>query len=431
MIFISMKSITLLIQRLISLFTKGAKLKTGKVIAKDLTYVKQLKTITNWQYTNPAFYKTWLAFPKYSQITYLRQIKQGKMTMSQLEKEIQAYEDIIAPAKMNFTVKHGIKFSAEELLAIDNAAILIQTTLNNKQTMLKFPNGFDVIMNGEFTIRSADAAAKLGQGFTRNNQQYQNIKQFPGGEAFRQARITMHVVPYERAKKIAPSITKYWKGWAPSSASNTEFYLVAEQFSLTATWTLSNQLAEIKRLMTHETAHLKDPATVASPKLRSNYASNAPMIRDPIIALAKKTATNWKKNYYYHEFEVAANLGPVLKSITSQTQTILRSAGKKQTLAALDELSQWAALGTVYNTWTILSRKLGPTATYILTGTQSGSFSSNIGIVRFFDQFKQENPAEYKKVINKLARQIESLKQQVKDTKNLTPESVIKLKTLI
>ena len=49
----------------------------------------------------------------------------------------------------------------------------------------------------------------------------------------------------------------------------------------------------------------------------------------------------------------------------------------------------------------------------------------------FFHEFKIENPAEHRKVLNKLARQIESLKQQVKDTKNLTPESIIKLKTLI
>ena len=46
------------------------------------------------------------------------------------------------------------------------------------------------------------------------------------------------------------------------------------------------------------------------------------------------------------------------------------------------------------------------------------------------DYFKDELP-KYKKVIYKLARQLESLKKQVTDTKHLTPESVIKLKTLI
>ena len=52
-------------------------------------------------------------------------------------------------------------------------------------------------------------------------------------------------------------------------------------------------------------------------------------------------------------------------------------------------------------------------------------------IENFFTHFRTENPAEYRKVLNKLARQLESLKQQVKDTRYLTPESVIKLKTLI
>jgi hypothetical protein len=41
------------------------------------------------------------------------------------------------------------------------------------------------------------------------------------------------------------------------------------------------------------------------------------------------------------------------------------------------------------------------------------------------------NPAEHRKVLNKLARQLESLKQQVINTRYLTPESIIKLKTLI
>ena len=78
----------------------------------------------------------------------------------------------------------------------------------------------------------------------------------------------------------------------------------------------------------------------------------------------------------------------------------------------------------------LLNRKLGSTAKYILTGP-SVKGQPEVNVVRFFDEFKIENPDEYRKVLNKLARQIESLKQQVKDTKYLTPESIIKLKTLI
>ena len=49
----------------------------------------------------------------------------------------------------------------------------------------------------------------------------------------------------------------------------------------------------------------------------------------------------------------------------------------------------------------------------------------------FFTTFKQQNPKAYKQVINKTARQIEDLKGQVKRTRSLTPESIIKYEVLI
>jgi hypothetical protein len=93
----------------------------------------------------------------------------------------------------------------------------------------------------------------------------------------------------------------------------------------------------------------------------------------------------------------------------------------------LNQLSQWAASGTTVRSF---MKDLNAESVYILTGKRQPTTLNN-PMLEFFNQFKTENPAEYKKVVNKLARQIESLKQQVKDTKNLTPESVIKLKTLI
>ena len=179
--------------------------------------------------------------------------------------------------------------------------------------------------------------------------------------------------------------------------------------------------------MTHEIAHIKDPSTVAAPKLRAKYDVNAPFVRDIKVALSKKAAPNWTKNYFYHQFEILANLAPILSSMTSNTRIIVRLVGKKKTLAALDELSKWAASGTNVRSF---MTELNADSIYILTGSAKPTVLNNPAI-NFFNQFKGENPDAYRKVLNKLARQIESLKQQVKDTKNLTPESVIKLKTLI
>jgi len=431
--------IGVLIQRLISLFTLGGKRKNGSLIVKDLAYATKLKTITNWQYTNPALYKTWLVFPKKQQISYLRQIRQGKMTTDQLEKQIQAYEDIISPAKFNFTVKYGIKFSAEELSAINNVAERLANAINNKENMLRYPNGFNITLPTEFTIRSSKATRgpiqmRREPGSGKYKPTPSNMA-FPEGIATEQAKITVHVLPYAYAKKINPKLSGFTKGWAPTRPGSTEFYLVREHYSITLSGGGPNQLADIKEVLEHETAHIKDPATVASPKLRAKYDARAPNIDDPIIALAKKAPRNYKKNYYYHQYEIAANLAPVLAKITNNTQNILKYVGKKQTLAALDQLSKWAASGTnvTFNAWSMIpgnfTNNLDTTATYILTGNHFNMGANNVEV--FFHEFKIENPTEHRKVLNKLARQIEALKQQVKDTKNLTPESVIKLKTLI
>ena len=197
-----------LIQRLISLFKTGGKRKNGSIIVKDLAYATKLKTITNWQYTNPALYKTWLVFPKKQQISYLRQIRQGKMTTDQLEKQIQAYEDIISPAKFNFTVKHGIKFSAKELSAIDNVAERLANAINNKENMLRYPNGFNITLPTEFTIRSSKATRgpiqmRREPGSGKYKPTPSNMA-FPEGIATEQAKIMIDswaIVNNESVKK--------------------------------------------------------------------------------------------------------------------------------------------------------------------------------------------------------------------------------------
>lgn len=433
-----MKNIQKLLQALISLFKTGGKTKNGSIIVKDLAYATKLKTISNWQYTDPALYKTWQAFPKKQHVSYLQQIKQGKMTTQQLEKQIRAYDDMMVPAKINFTVKYGIKFSDKELSAINTTSEQLANMINNKQNLLKYPEGFNMTLPTEFTVSPSGTwdlpTIPTAPKGTRK-QIFPDIHAKFSDTPSKQAKITVHVVPYEYAKKIWPNLKKTTRGWHPSHS--TEFYLVWEHFTVDYLKTSTVQLADIREVMTHEIAHIKDPATVASPKLRAKYDVQASHIADPKIALSKKAAPNWKKNYYYHQFEIAANLAPALAQITSNTRIILRSAGKKRTLAALDQLLKWAASGTnvSFKSWKMMpgnfapKLKLDTTATYILTGASFNLPTQNVE--SFFHRFKIENPTEHRKVLNKLARQLQSLKQQVIDTKNLTPESVIKLKTLV
>jgi len=426
-----MKDAKRLLQTLVSWFTTGGKTKTGIAVIKNPVFTNQLKTIVNWERTDPSTFRTWTMMRRDTQVRYIQDIKQGKLTVPQLVKQLREISDIaISPPKIDFTIKHGIQFFDNELLAIDQATSTLQTTINDKQSMVTYPKGFDLKLAGDFTLRGY--AAQHAPNFTvgPTGQLLRTMTGFPQGKATRQEQITVHVVTRAHAMKIQPGLPPGTRGWDTGRHDSTEFYLVWEAFKLDKFKTPSAQLAEINRVITHEIAHLKDPSIVASPKLGRSYDSNAPYIDDTKLALSKKSAKNWKKNYYYHQWEVAANLAPVLKSITSNTRIILKSVGKKKTLVALDQLTQWAAQGTKFSRWMLLNRKLNSTATYILTGP-SAKGAPEVNVVRFFDEFKIENPSEYRKVLNKLARQIESLKQQVLDTKNLTPESVINLKTLI
>ena len=419
-----------ILQFLISLFTRGGKTKNGSIIVKDFAYATKLKTISNWQYTDPGLYKTWQVFPKKQQISYLQQIKQGKMTTQQLEKQIRAYEDMIAPAKINFTVKHGIKFAENELSAINTTTERLATMINNKENLIKYRKGFNITLPTEFTIKSDKAVRspiqmRRAPGSGKRKPVMGN-KGFPAGESTMQSQVTVYIVPYNQATKLVPGIDKKTRGWV-NDDKPTEFYLVWEHFTQENLGTLALQQADIKSVMTHEIAHIKDPSTVAAPKLKAKYDVNAPLVIDTNLALSKKAAPNWKKNYFYHQYEILANLAPILSSMTSNTRIISLTSGKKKTLAALDTLSKWAAAGTDVRSF---MKDLNADSVYILTGSFKPTAFNNPAI-KFFNQFKVENPDEYRKVLNKLARQIEALKQQVKDTKYLTPESVIKLKTLM
>ena len=47
------------LQRLIKIFSNGEKLKTGRIIARDVTYAEQLKQIASWERTDRSMWEWW------------------------------------------------------------------------------------------------------------------------------------------------------------------------------------------------------------------------------------------------------------------------------------------------------------------------------------------------------------------------------------
>jgi hypothetical protein len=424
-----------LLRKLIQLFSKGGRTpRTARIIVKNPKFTQQLKTIVNWEQTDREMWEWWKRKTAQEQIKELKLIKQGKLTPEQLEQQWKAELNTLPKAKQ-MRVVQGIPFYEWELNEINRITDKLVKYLEKplKDTI--------VITTKEFSVSSKAVSrvtrqSKTGQKYVKTTADNKPWVDKWNGQG---QTVTIHLVPYNKAKQIRPNLTQSTNGWA----SGTDIYLVSENFSLnTFKYNYDAMQSNLKRVLTHEIAHVKDPAIVRSSKLSSasKYNPNAQYIPDPKVALAKNAPQNWLKHYYYNQMEVVANLAPVLTSITDNTSKIVKQIGKKRTTAALNELQQWLATGTGsvsnlssdsrkilgYTSWYQKLFRAKPESPHVL-------FKQPVEdqITGFFNTFKTQNPAEYKKMINKMARQVENLKVQVHWTRNLTPESVIKYKTIL
>jgi hypothetical protein len=430
-----MRNIKTILQKLIQLFSKGGKtVKNARVIPKNTKYAEQLKRIANWERTDREMWEWWNRKLPQEKVRDLKLIKQGKLTPEELERRWKAELNTL-PKTKQMRVVQGIPFFEWELDEINRITDKLVKYLEKpaKDTI--------VITTKEFSVSSKAVSrvtrqSKTGQKYVKTTADKNPWIDKWNGQG---QTVTIHLIPFYKAKQLRPNLTWSTNGWA----KGTDIYLVWENFSLkTFKHNYDAMQSNLKRVLTHEIAHVKDPAIVRSSKLnlRSRYNPNAEYIADPTVALAKNAPQNWMKHYYYNQKEIVANLAPVLTSITDNTSKIVKQIGKKRTTAALNELQQWLATGTGpisnlsndsrkilgYTSWYQKLFRARPESPHVL-------FKQPVEdqITGFFNTFKTQNPAEYKKMINKMSRQVENLKVQVHWTRNLTPESVIKYKTIL
>lgn len=432
-----------LLQRLISIFREGETLRSGEVVARDLRFASELKTIANWERKSPEVYELWSLLPKEQRGKYLRDVKQGKLTAVELEQRLNKQLDKTAIASsLDFKIKAGIPFAAQELKEIDRITNEIIKTVE-KGGRYQVGRDYKWESDNFLKLRKDWATAwQHVQPFTsKTGQKYQ--KHIGNPFAPTGTRITIHVVTRDVAKQLYPKISVFTGGWA----KGTDVYLVQDSILLSSfKGNAAEQRNYIQHLLTHEIAHTKDPRThfslktmkTSNPKSKNVYDTSVPWPENPESALSKKSKRNWLKNYYFHDIEIVANFAPILKLITKNTETIVQRIGKQKTIKALDEIAQWLATGTPSvgylssNSLEILGRTSSYKKLLKLQDPMSIFSNPELETIQgFYATFKQQNPAAYKQVINKTARQIEDLKAQVKRTRSLTPESVIKYKELI
>lgn len=138
-------------------------------------------------------------------------------------------------------------------------------------------------------------------------------------------------------------------------------------------------------IMYHEISHVKDPATLKSPKLKQSY---------------KDAVLNKKYNdYYFHRFEINANVSTVIQVLTDNVQMAKDIMTKEEILDALKNLILFSG-GNVGN--------LSPNASLLIFGKTKRWI-----VTQFFEQLTR-NPSEYKKFWDLIRKQAMNLIQDIK-----------------
>ena len=259
-----------------------------------------------------------------------------------------------SPNLANFVTKFGIKFGKEEISQIQKLASELMEVNTTKNIIITTKEGTKTIK--------------------------------------------VHMVPKNMVQKYFPASAEA-NMFADAAGGNV--FMVKDN----VTKLLPKQIEDV---LTHEFAHIKDPSLVASPKFIKKYSTEAIKgIEDYVQSTqlknlgfevkATEKMNSAIKKYYLNPNEIIANNTMVLQSFATNTKNLGNVMNKNQILKGLDDVINFAK-GS--------SSKLSDDA-YRLLGYYDTNISNHF-------QNMATNPAEYRKLLSKLAQQAAYLKSQVK-----------------
>lgn len=199
-------------------------------------------------------------------------------------------------------------------------------------------------------------------------------------------------------KNIKHTIEKVWTGdLRPDVASKlkkTKMMASANDRRITIIVNNVDDLPEeqIKYMLVHEVGHLKDAATIKSPKLKSSYED---------VVFGKGTY----QQFYNHPFERVANTALALQFFTDNVRKAQAALSRQRILKALDDIIQYTG-GNM--------KELSDDASKLLYGNNPKS-----GAVEFYQEMLK-NP-EWPKIMEKVRNQAIDLKSKIKISMNNTP----------
>lgn len=326
------------------------------------------------------------------------------------------YQDIKQMAEKKFAaqglgITAGIKFTPAELQSIDRITDDVFELTSKGSPEDWYEVYFKTYNIENVTIRAPYAARYEFPSPTNIGQKHTKI--LPGQPRFLTGQnVKVHMVTISRAEALGGGS---YLGWVDGA---NEIYIVPEKF-MTRSGKFNKQ--KFKSTLTHELAHLKDPATKQSKKLRSTYDPDAGQdwTFNPDVKNPKK---NWFKNYYFHNFEQSAMRAESLEQIVYSTNKLAKTAGKKKTLKVLDDaITFFATENPKYFTDDVQK---------LLFSDKMSMFGQNQDAVTLFNTLSANSPKQYKTLVSQIVKQLRSNKSEVLKMKNIA-DGVIKLKDLL
>jgi len=325
------------------------------------------------------------------------------------------YQDIKQMAEKKFAaqglgITAGIKFSPTELQSLDQIADDV-FKLSQKGS----PENWYEIYFKTYNIKNANVRAPMAARYefpSPTNIGQKHTKILPGQPRMITRDVKVHMVTLSRAETLGEKTSR---GWATDAG---EIYMVPERF-MTKSGTINKQ--QFKSVLTHELAHIKDPAITQSKKLNVSYDPRAGM-RWTFQPDAKNPTKNWFKNYYFHDFEQSALRPQALEQIVYGTNKLAKTAGKKKTLQVLDDaIKYFTTDNSKYFTNDV--RKL-------LFSKTTSQFGTNRSTETLFNTLHANSPKQYKQLVSQIVKQLRSNKSEILKMKNIA-DGVIKLKDLL
>jgi hypothetical protein len=322
------------------------------------------------------------------------------------------YEDVKNIATKHFAAKGlainaGIKFTSAELQSLD------QITDDIVKTTQTGTNGWDKIYFKSYVIRDASVRAPFAARYDVVSKTLQkHTKILPGQPRMVTQDIKVKLVTMKTAQTMNMGNTR---GWATHTG---EIYMVPEKF-VDKSGQLNKQ--QFKSVLTHELAHIKDPAIKQSPKLNKTYNANAGQAWT-FNPDAKNPKQNWFKNYYFHDIEQSALRPQALEQIVYGTNKLSKKFGKARTLKVLDDAIQFFATND--------SKYFTKDVQELLFGSAASKFGENRSVTTLFNTLSANNPEGYKKLSSAIVKQLSANKHEVSRMRNIA-DGIIKLKDLL